>query len=299
MNPEVTTYAATINGQADIKGIITTQNGKANSPSVTPPEIQSDTKPIIEAEMSCINQNEIDQVEISRETTNQNEITQDESSKETTNQNEITRDESSRETTMQNVSQLLDCSLVDNKDTQSLCSVATSTTENYSLPQSVKKTYKRGKKKGKTWTSMKRRNNNKNQKNKRNIDSSVTSENGLTSDSCSISTGSVISETVKGNTNNGAKRKRPKEPSRFVQYIPEHEFVVKDYFNVTKVVERKNYFECICGTQKRVMKKRERHVIQCTECGLWQHAECVHYDTEDPYRGVYKCPHCSVISVSM
>ena len=37
--------------------------------------------------------------------------------------------------------------------------------------------------------------------------------------------------------------------------------------------------------------------VQCSKCGTEQHAECVKYDTTDPYRGLYSCPHCWVTQV--
>lgn len=61
-------------------------------------------------------------------------------------------------------------------------------------------------------------------------------------------------------------------------------------------------FECLCGAStaevKRGRKKRRLHLVQCSVCSLWQHAECVNYDVKDPYRGEFKCPHCHAASVS-
>ncbi|XP_047740431.1 E3 ubiquitin-protein ligase SHPRH [Hyalella azteca] len=63
-------------------------------------------------------------------------------------------------------------------------------------------------------------------------------------------------------------------------------------FFKTKVA-RKAYFECICGEDKTPRDAgREQGTVQCSVCGLHQHARCVEYDTRDPYRGVYVCPHC-------
>lgn len=61
-------------------------------------------------------------------------------------------------------------------------------------------------------------------------------------------------------------------------------------------ITQKEYFECICGATNKKSKKWLK--VQCTRCTLWQHAHCVNYDLNDPYRGNYRCPHCHVSSVS-
>ena len=56
-------------------------------------------------------------------------------------------------------------------------------------------------------------------------------------------------------------------------------------------VEQKTYFECICGGGE-FSGGVGGCVVQCSVCGLHQHAQCVEYDTTLPYRGAYVCPHC-------
>ena len=65
----------------------------------------------------------------------------------------------------------------------------------------------------------------------------------------------------------------------------------KGFFD-TKVDQRA-YFECMCGGTEE-NKKVVGYRVQCRDCGNEQHAECVNYDLEDPYRGEYVCPHCWV-----
>ena len=62
-------------------------------------------------------------------------------------------------------------------------------------------------------------------------------------------------------------------------------------------VNQSEYFECICGTDLPESSD-PRHRVQCSECKLWQHSECVKYDVADPYRGEYICPHCWTLQVS-
>ncbi|XP_076060889.1 E3 ubiquitin-protein ligase SHPRH [Oratosquilla oratoria] len=64
---------------------------------------------------------------------------------------------------------------------------------------------------------------------------------------------------------------------------------IKDFFNTR--IEQKSYFECICGSSQAELHDTKIRV-QCSACGLWQHAECVEYNVSDPYRGKYICPHC-------
>ena len=57
-------------------------------------------------------------------------------------------------------------------------------------------------------------------------------------------------------------------------------------------------FECLCGTKEDMMTDLEKTqnplIVQCEICKLWQHAKCVNYDLNDPYRGRFLCPHCHV-----
>ena len=69
------------------------------------------------------------------------------------------------------------------------------------------------------------------------------------------------------------------------------------FFGGTSVAP-KEAFECICGLKSSVdAEKDEKSRVQCLNCGLWQHPECVKYDLTDAYRGPYLCPHCHVVSV--
>lgn len=50
-------------------------------------------------------------------------------------------------------------------------------------------------------------------------------------------------------------------------------------------------FECICGgLQYPDLKDR----VQCLQCDLWQHAECVNYKKENVDSIPFYCPHCLV-----
>ena len=62
-------------------------------------------------------------------------------------------------------------------------------------------------------------------------------------------------------------------------------------------VSLQSFLECICGSRRG--KDKDLIKVQCVTCSLWQHAKCVKYDLDNPYRGQYKCPHCHVISVSV
>lgn len=63
----------------------------------------------------------------------------------------------------------------------------------------------------------------------------------------------------------------------------------------------KEEFECLCGATSPGTHRgrKKKHAVQCTVCRLWQHAECVNYNLQDPLRGEFKCPHCHVASVSV
>ncbi|XP_062583569.1 E3 ubiquitin-protein ligase SHPRH-like [Saccostrea cucullata] len=91
-----------------------------------------------------------------------------------------------------------------------------------------------------------------------------------------------------------------KSTNKFVELVPEDQFRSKNIFDYTESVAPRNFFECICGTandSRKVNRSRTQlHRVQCVTCGLYQHAECVGYDLQDPYRGQYKCPHCLVIA---
>lgn len=50
-------------------------------------------------------------------------------------------------------------------------------------------------------------------------------------------------------------------------------------------------FECICGELGLVDYKAR---VQCMNCMLWQHAECVNYKEENLSTTPFYCPHCLV-----
>lgn len=50
-------------------------------------------------------------------------------------------------------------------------------------------------------------------------------------------------------------------------------------------------FECICGELGLVDYKAR---VQCMNCLLWQHAECVNYKEENLATTPFYCPHCLV-----
>ncbi|OWF36325.1 E3 ubiquitin-protein ligase SHPRH [Mizuhopecten yessoensis] len=90
-----------------------------------------------------------------------------------------------------------------------------------------------------------------------------------------------------------SKPKKKRVPSRFVELVEASSFKPKYQFSVSTPVRRQHFFECICGaTSAGAISKR--HSVQCVDCGLQQHAECVNYDLDDPLRGNFRCPHCHV-----
>lgn len=50
-------------------------------------------------------------------------------------------------------------------------------------------------------------------------------------------------------------------------------------------------FECICGELGIVDYKAR---VQCMNCQLWQHADCVNYKEESLETTPFYCPHCLV-----
>lgn len=50
-------------------------------------------------------------------------------------------------------------------------------------------------------------------------------------------------------------------------------------------------FECICGSVRHPDLKDR---VQCLQCHLWQHAECVNYKRESVNTTPFYCPHCLV-----
>ncbi|XP_066452042.1 E3 ubiquitin-protein ligase SHPRH isoform X2 [Eleutherodactylus coqui] len=57
-------------------------------------------------------------------------------------------------------------------------------------------------------------------------------------------------------------------------------------------ISTSNYrFECICGSLKHPDLKDR---VQCLQCQLWQHAECVNYKRDSVSTTPFYCPHCLV-----
>lgn len=120
------------------------------------------------------------------------------------------------------------------------------------------------------------------------------------------STKSRRSKSRKKTEDKVTKEKKPvrrkSAASKFVELVPEDQYQAKNVFDHFEVVAPKNFFECICGVSAEAKgtsnSRKEKHRVQCVMCGLYQHAECVGYDLENPYRGQFKCPHCHVLSVS-
>ncbi|XP_073413769.1 E3 ubiquitin-protein ligase SHPRH isoform X1 [Dendrobates tinctorius] len=50
-------------------------------------------------------------------------------------------------------------------------------------------------------------------------------------------------------------------------------------------------FECMCGSLRHPDLKDR---VQCLQCHLWQHAECVNYKRESVHTAPFYCPHCLV-----
>ena len=98
----------------------------------------------------------------------------------------------------------------------------------------------------------------------------------------------------------GGPEKRKSRIHQFVQYVSEEEYHKTCGFKL-KLGPREAFFECDCGKGasdqgSRRSKKKKKHVVKCTQCRASQHAECMNYDLEDPFRGPYKCPHCHYVS---
>ena len=98
------------------------------------------------------------------------------------------------------------------------------------------------------------------------------------------------------------KEKKRMRLSRYFKYIPDDEY--RQFMTPNPlIVPKKQLFECVCGkgetetVRTARSSRRQKHVVMCTVCGTSQHAECMHYDLEDPFRGPYKCPHCHYVSI--
>lgn len=98
------------------------------------------------------------------------------------------------------------------------------------------------------------------------------------------------------------EKKKTVRLSRYFKYVSEDEY--QQFITPNPlIIPKKQLFECVCGKgeteSKRIRRssRKQKHVVMCTECGTSQHAECMHYDLEDPFRGPYKCPHCHYVSM--
>lgn len=100
--------------------------------------------------------------------------------------------------------------------------------------------------------------------------------------------------------------KRGQKDSKYVSLIPETDHNYSDHFSKCSIPQ-KRLFECVCGKKEIAVNsehshrrsKKMKHIVECIDCGMSQHAECLNYDLNDPFRGGYKCPHCHVASVSI
>lgn len=118
------------------------------------------------------------------------------------------------------------------------------------------------------------------------------------------STKSRKSKSRKKTEDKVVKEKKPvrrkSTTSKFVELVPEDKYQSKNIFDHSEAVAPKSFFECICGVSDEARgssnSRKKKHRVQCVMCDLYQHAECVSYDLEDPYRGQFKCPHCHVLS---
>ena len=109
--------------------------------------------------------------------------------------------------------------------------------------------------------------------------------------------GSVV-ETPSGSTvTNGARKPSKRKKRVFVETVEIDDAPEPANAFTELPIAQKKYFECICG--KKGHKRDDKERLQCEKCGLFQHPECVNYDVNDQYRGIYKCPHCHVSSVSL
>ncbi|XP_046561423.1 E3 ubiquitin-protein ligase SHPRH-like [Haliotis rubra] len=93
------------------------------------------------------------------------------------------------------------------------------------------------------------------------------------------------------------KSEKREKRLKFHILIEENAFKPATFFSDTHV-SQKQWFECVCGgdAHDKGSKKKKLTNVQCVVCGLWQHAQCLHYDPHNTYQGCYKCPHCHVSS---
>ncbi|XP_076444926.1 E3 ubiquitin-protein ligase SHPRH-like [Babylonia areolata] len=111
---------------------------------------------------------------------------------------------------------------------------------------------------------------------------------------------SVEDENVSEVQNDCAKTKHVRS-GKYFYYVTEENVRETLFDNVIKR-PRQQLFECVCGEGEEEAefangcapsrKRKRKHQVKCVECGTSQHAHCVNYDLEDPFRGPYKCPHC-------
>ena len=87
--------------------------------------------------------------------------------------------------------------------------------------------------------------------------------------------------------------RKPAKKSRKTNYVIE---VIAEPASPSE--DQGDKFECLCGVGTDVTIQDDKTRIQCSDCGLWQHSECMGYHLHDRHRSVYRCPHCCITAVS-
>lgn len=101
--------------------------------------------------------------------------------------------------------------------------------------------------------------------------------------------------------NVGTVDNNPTKRNRFRRGSVEEIAISKGIFDNQAPASQKTFFECICGMKEEDAFKKDntkKNNVQCVRCGLWQHAECVHFNISDPDKADFVCPHCLVEGVS-
>ncbi|CAH1800276.1 unnamed protein product [Owenia fusiformis] len=110
-------------------------------------------------------------------------------------------------------------------------------------------------------------------------------------------TNTKSNETIADNTEEVSTEQQPYSDKGDKQGKVSMKQLKKNAGSWKEVVDETTRFECICGVQGE--GKDETLRVQCVECGLWQHPECLNYDLKDPLRQPYKCPHCHIFALPM